>query len=926
MALRQPWLHLRWARRLQLQSKGGLSHLVARPRCLAGPAAQSRSDEGLQASPVLDLTTKSIVRISRKLTVGQVAGALLQTQPFLQSSKGRLILEAENDAALSVALNALALCNRRLSKAAAKQRIAFVPVVRVFRYQEPGKAAVHLRRAMQLLLHAWDAAKVVVVRRKIAQEAPDVVSVRGDTDLRRLSGLVQSRFQQSCVGIEELVVVRSMGSQAIDKMVKALAAAWQRCARTHEGHLREAGFHCYIEHQRTPSVGCQKLVYSGVECTLLPGSERADVAEESKTLQPIRRWRHRVLACDCSGAMAAVATVDEDKEKERVMSLPQLQNLMKRDPEAYSVEFDQQWSHFDSQMEIFKLKPQKPSSSFAEQVMFLAHVAPSFPDRAKAFPDLLISALNDHFEVMHSNMRTTLVQALILLRNRNQFPCSKTLPVYFKLFKSQDKGLRKSIFTHIVRDIAHMNQKSKNQKVNFELRDFFFARLKESETEVCRHACAVFITMTLGCMCTDKMLDPQMLPTHQSWLLLLAVSRSRRIPEVWCDTHVANLMSAGLLHPDLKIAAALAHLFLGNKTKGLEGILDESDDEEEDDNINEAVMGIVGAKKTGNRVKRLKRAKKAAKKAVRDLLLYRCDICELIRDLLLLLPPSDMSIARQARKNGKKDNSAVSFVAIDLLNDPQTLAEKLLQRLSKERSCRSIWLLSQLSAEKEESLSRRMTRPKVPTQKEVTKVMAALVEASHPSVPPDDVRPVILHIVRYFVTEANSPEIIEVGLNTIREVCARSINILTEDELADLCSFRKHKNKGYSATLADTGSRSAASSSARLECILSQEYRWQQLAQHCGGTSLACVRRSRLDGTTAFSVKSLINTYRELHPQLLHRSLRGREATMAVSRGEVQTPQFGELQASEQIEGLDLLAASKKHKVEDGTAADAPRP
>ncbi|CAE7248029.1 unnamed protein product [Symbiodinium sp. CCMP2456] len=277
---RQPWLPLVWARRQQLQRKGGLSQLVAK-RCLASPVAQPSSDEGLQASPVLDLTTKSVVRISRKLTVGQVAGALLQTQPFLQSSKGRLILEAENDASLSVALNALALCNRRLSKAAAKQRIAFVPVVRVFRYQEPGKAAVHLRRAMQLLLHAWDAAKVVVVRRKIAQAAPDVVSVRGDTDLRRLSGLVQSRFQQSSVGIEELVVVRSMGSRAIDKMVKALAAAWQRCARTHEGHLSEAGFHCYIEHQRTLS--CQKLVYSGVECTLLPGSERADVAEESKS-------------------------------------------------------------------------------------------------------------------------------------------------------------------------------------------------------------------------------------------------------------------------------------------------------------------------------------------------------------------------------------------------------------------------------------------------------------------------------------------------------------------------------------------------------------------------------------------------------------------------------------------------------------------
>ncbi|CAK8990821.1 Protein SDA1 homolog (SDA1 domain-containing protein 1 homolog) [Durusdinium trenchii] len=262
-------------------------------------------------------------------------------------------------------------------------------------------------------------------------------------------------------------------------------------------------------------------------------------------------------------------------------------------------------------MEMFKLKPQKPSSSFSEQVMFLAHVAPSFPDKAKALPDLLIGALSDHFEVMHSSMRTTLVQALILLRNRDQFPCSKTLPVYFKLFRSQDKALRKSIFNHIVRDIAHMNQKKRNQKVNYELRDFFFAQMKETGTEICRHACAVFITMWPG--------------------------------SVWSDAHVVNLMSSGLLHPDLKVAAALAHLFLGNKTKGLEGILDESDDEDEADNINEAVTGIVGAKKTGNRVRKLKRAKKAAKKAA---------------------------------KKGKNNTNVVSFVAIDLLNDPQTLSER----------------------------------------------------------------------------------------------------------------------------------------------------------------------------------------------------------------------------------------------------------
>lgn len=147
-----------------------------------------------------------------------------------------------------------------------------------------------------------------------------------------------------------------------------------------------------------------------------------------------------------------------------------------------------------------------------------------------------------------------------------------------------------------------------------------------------------------------------------------------------------------------------------------------------------------------------------------------------------------------------------------------------------------------------------MLRYLVPAQKEVTKVLAALVEASHSQVPPDEVRPVVLHIIQHFITEAQSPEVIEVGLNAMREMAARTVNILTEDELADLCNFRKFKNKGVS-----------------------------------------------------MSARSLINAYRELHPQLLHRSLRGREATMALSRGEVQAPVFGEDQAVDKIEGLELL-------------------
>lgn len=494
------------------------------------------------------------------------------------------------------------------------------------------------------------------------------------------------------------------------------------------------------------------------------------------------------------------------------MSLPQLQNLMKKDPEAYELEFGQQWSHFKTQMELFRLKPQKPSETFGQQVMFLAHVAPSFPGKAEALPDLLIGTLEEHAEVMHSSMRMTLVSALILLRNRHQFSCIKTLPVYFKLFVTQDKGLRKSIFSHVVKDIAQMNQKMKNQKVNYELRNFVFSKLKEVDIEVSRHACALFISMYRQ--------------------------------NVWSDNHVVNLMSAGLVHPDLKISAALAHLFLGNKTKGLEGILEESDEEDDDTNINDAVMTIVGAKKTANRVKRLKRAKKAAKKA--------------------------------GKKGAKKgDNSAVSFVAIDLLNDPQTLAERLLQRLSKGSEpylfrLLMLHLVARLVGRHQLSLLNfypYVLKYLQPAQQEVTKVLAALVEASHAQVPPEEMRPVVLHIIRYFVSEACAPEVIEVGLNAIREICARCVNTLTEDELTDLVNFRKFKNKGVS-----------------------------------------------------MAARSLINTYRELHPQLLHRSLQGREAVMALSRGEVHAPVYGENQAASRIDGLELLAAkSKKLKLKSAS-------
>uniref|UniRef100_A0A2K5P7E4 Protein SDA1 n=2 Tax=Cercopithecinae TaxID=9528 RepID=A0A2K5P7E4_CERAT len=52
-------------------------------------------------------------------------------------------------------------------------------------------------------------------------------------------------------------------------------------------------------------------------------------------------------------------------------NLPQLQNLIKRDPPPYIEEFLQQYNHYTSSVEIFKLQPNKPSKELAELVMFM---------------------------------------------------------------------------------------------------------------------------------------------------------------------------------------------------------------------------------------------------------------------------------------------------------------------------------------------------------------------------------------------------------------------------------------------------------------------------------------------------------------------------------------------------------------------------
>merc|ERR1719473_2346563 len=232
-------------------------------------------------------------------------------------------------------------------------------------------------------------------------------------------------------------------------------------------------------------------------------------------------------------------------------------------------------------LELFRQKPQKAAKQFHELVMFLAHVVPCYEDQDRDYPQILMTILKEHYNVLHPSTRKTLVQALVFLRNRKAFDLVRVLPIYFKLFKLQDKSLRASLLSHMVRDIER-SKKMEPSKDQNELQKFFFNQIRNSDFEVGRKAVAVIVVL-----CQKK---------------------------VWFNDKVINQVSSALMCPDIKTASGACNFFLGNRQAMARELMSESESSDEEDLKKQIKKTIIGAKKTRGKVKQIKRKNKITKK------------------------------------------------------------------------------------------------------------------------------------------------------------------------------------------------------------------------------------------------------------------------------------------------------------------------
>ncbi|KAG4068256.1 hypothetical protein HA402_007776 [Bradysia odoriphaga] len=441
-------------------------------------------------------------------------------------------------------------------------------------------------------------------------------------------------------------------------------------------------------------------------------------------------------------------------------NLPQLQNLIKRDPESYREEFLQQYRHFQSLVEIFRLNPAQENKSLDELVIFLAQVSVSssiddfrivvrrsktnlipqqvaqcYVEELLTFPQQIVDLLKHHSTTLDPGMRNTFCKALILLRNKNLIAALDLLELFFQLLRCPDKSLRSFLENHIITDIKNMNAKHKDMKLNSTLQNFMYTMLKDSNPKAAKMSIDIMIELYKK--------------------------------NIWNDAKTVNaIANVGCFSNVTKVMVASLKFFLGNDPD--EKGSDDSESDNEPDLKNAMLVNRVN-KKTKKRQKQLKEIKKQVVKA----------------------------------KKKKSKAEPFNFSGVHLIHNPQGMAENLFKQLQAQNERFEVKLLhldviSRLIGIHDLFLFTfypYITRFLQPHQRQVTRILQFAAQASHELVPGEVIEPVLKTIANNFITERNSSDVMAIGLNATREICSRCPLSMGEDLLRDLVMYKTYKEK-----------------------------------------------------------------------------------------------------------------------------------
>ncbi|KAF8750434.1 hypothetical protein HU200_012375 [Digitaria exilis] len=443
-------------------------------------------------------------------------------------------------------------------------------------------------------------------------------------------------------------------------------------------------------------------------------------------------------------------------------NLPVLQAKMKRDPEGYEEELRQLHRHFESSVFLFQQQAALATTSssagggevakeLGDLALFLAHVAPFYPDDLADLPDQIGGLLDTNARGLPPGLREHLVQALILLVNRKIVDLEDTMELFMELQVIGDRAVKKLAFSHIIHSIRRMNQKHKNDTRNRKLQNIIFKFLQAEEESRAKRA----------------------------FTILCDLHRRR----VWFDERTTNAICEACFHPSSRIMIAAIQFLLGyENAEQQEDESDASSSEDEADKNPQILLSKQDVYKANHKGTVASKKKKQAK------------LQRVIR-----------SMKRQQRKSVEESGSSY-YSPLTYLKDAQGFAEKLFSRLQKCNERFEVRMMMLKVIARTIGLHHLvllnfypyLQRYVQPHQRDVTTLLAAAVQACHDMVPPDAVEPLFKQIVNQFVHDRSRPESIAVGLNVVREICMRMPLMMNEDLLQDLVLYKKSHEKAVS--------------------------------------------------------------------------------------------------------------------------------
>ena len=491
-----------------------------------------------------------------------------------------------------------------------------------------------------------------------------------------------------------------------------------------------------------------------------------------------------------------------------------LQNSVRRDPSSYYEEFLQQNHHYESLRDLLLMNPAEASrlDEFKDLIGFISAVCRCYPKETRNFPNELQAILLNNHRYLSPELREKIIQCLNMLRNKGVILAEFLMQTVFPLLIAYSgttstasggqhvKALRRQIYGVLITLLKSVNSRSKDQKLNRSTQALLFNLLE------LRSAQGLWATKI----------------TRELW---------RR--GIWDDPRTVEIMTQAALHDEKDVATSAVRFFLGADKERDENFDDDSSDEEGFD-----LRGIK------HRLQINKKSTKRDKKV-------------------------DQAMKTLKKKDSPKHSATyLNFSAIHLLRDPQGFAEKLFEKqlngknsskFDLDQKIMLMNLISRLIGTHKLTvlgLYSFFLRYLTPKQRNVTQIMAAAAQASHDTISPEIIHPMVRKIADEFVSEGVATEVASAGINTIREILSRAPLAIDTPLLHDLTAYKSSKTKAV-----------------------------------------------------VMAARSLISLYRDVAPEMLPRKDRGKIASMGLQSGENRgLPKFGEQKPATTIPGIELLA------------------